>query len=148
MAKYGRGYYTDAKSLLIGMQEGLTEAFEMTCEELVDDIKSFTDVYIYSQPEKENYSPRTGEFRDSIDYTSYSVSNGLQEAIFHIDTSKIQTIDNPFHHVLEMGGTGDDLFNIVSDQHGGMRDDIEFWLRDEFPKKYRANCKALGIELE
>lgn len=148
MARYGSGYYTDADSLLVSIKQGLSKAFELTCEELVDEIKQWTDVDIYSQPESENYSPRTEEFREAWDYELYTVTDGLQQAQFVVRTDKITTHDNPFHTIIEKGGTGEDLRNIVFAQTDSLEEDIEFWIKDEFAKKYRANCKKLGIVLQ
>ena len=151
MARYGSGYdYTNLESLTIGINQGLSKAFKLTCDELVDEIKQWTDVYIYSTKETDIYSPRTEEFRNAWDYEVYSVNNGLQQATFYVDASKIKKRDTLFHNVLRQGGTTDDLVTYIEevDHHDGFRDEIEFWLRDEFAKKYRANCQKLGIVLQ
>ena len=150
MARYGSGYYTDLKSLTVGINQGLSKAFKLTCDELVDEIKQWTDVYIYSTEETDTYSPRTEEFRNAWDYEVYSVNNGLQQATFYVNIDKINTRDTLFHNIIRQGGTADDLISVIEkvDHHDGLRDDIEFWLRDEFQKKYRDNCKALDIKLE
>jgi len=150
MARYGSGYYTDLESLTIGINQGLSKAFKLTCDELVDEIKQWTDVYIYSTEETDTYSPRTEEFRNAWDYEVYSVNNGLQQATFYVDIDKIKTRDTLFHNIIRQGGTTDDLISVIEeiDHHDGFRDDIEFWIKDEFAKKYRANCQKLGIVLQ
>ena len=57
MATYGKGYFSDMSTLTIGIEEGLAEAFRLTCEQLLDDIRSWTDADIYSQPESDRYTP-------------------------------------------------------------------------------------------
>lgn len=148
MARYGSGYFTDMESLVIGIDEGLKKAFIMTCEQLVEGIKDWCDVDIYSKEESDRYTPRTGEFRESWDYDIITVSKGLQEAQFVVRESAFKTVDNPFHNVIEQGGLGDDMRQVVFAQNKDLKDDIELWIRDNFEKKYRANCMALGIALE
>ena len=151
MARYGSRYYTDLESLTVGINQGLSKAFKLTCDELVDEIKQWTDVYIYSTEETDTYSPRTEEYRNAWDYEVYSVNNGLQQATFYVNIDKIKTKnDTVFHNIIRQGGTTDDLTTLIEefDHHDGFRDEIEFWLRDEFQKKYRANCQKLGIVLQ
>ena len=147
MARYGSGYFYDMSELVIGIEEGLGKAFRMTCDQLLEDIKDWCDVDIYSQPESENYD-RTGEFRKSWDYDIISVKKGFQEAQFKVDRKAFKTLDNRYHRPIFKGGTGDDMKNAVYRVHPELEEDIEFWIRDEFEKKYRANCKALDITLD
>jgi hypothetical protein len=148
MATYGKGYFSDMSTLTIGIEEGLAEAFRLTCEQLLDDIRSWTDADIYSKPESDRYTPRTGEFREAWDYDIYTVTDGFQQADFVVRTDKIETRDNPFHTVIEDGGTGDDLKEILFAQTDNLKEDIEFWIRDNFQRIYRENCKALGIQIQ
>lgn len=147
MARYGSGYFYDMSELVIGIEEGLGKAFRMTCDQLLEDIKDWCDVDIYSQPESENYD-RTGEFRKSWDYDIITVKKGFQEAQFKVDRKAFKTLDNRYHRPIFKGGTGDDMKNAVYRVHPELEEDIEFWIRDEFEKKYRANCKALDIRLD
>ena len=147
MARYGRGYFKDMSELVIGMEEGLGKAFIMTCDQLLEDIKDWCDVDIYSKPEPDNYV-RTEEFRGSWDYDIITVRKGFQEAQFKVNRSAFKTLDNRYHRPIFKGGTGDDMKNAVFSVHPELESDIEFWIRDEFEKKYRANCIALDIKLE
>lgn len=148
MARYGINYSTNMDDLRITIQEGLAEAFRLTCEQLLDDIRNWTDADIYSQPESDRYTPRTEEFREAWDYDLYTVTDGFQQAEFIVRTDKITTRDNPFHTVIENGGTGEDLKNFIFEQNNNLKLDIEYWIRDNFKRRYIANCKALHIQIQ
>lgn len=148
MARYGEKYYTDLPSLYIGLEKGLGQAFELTCQDLLEEIKDITleDIYSYVPI----FYERTDDLKDAWTYESVGSVKGTQLAEFKIDTSKL-TEGNPQHHFLRQGKDGEYYYkNLLDDhnRHGRYQDDIEFMIKSKFIKYYQKNCKLLGISLE
>lgn len=124
-------YFRSYDELVFGVYEDCKQAFHETAEQLRDDVKSLIDVYIYSKPEMPSYE-RTFEMEED-DMVQLNI-NGLNASI-NFSELPIETVDNPHHHILEEGGTMDDLVNLAT---GERLEDIKDYVYKNLPKIYRS----------
>lgn len=152
MARYGSGYYHNLDSLLVGVRKGLREALYPTAEQMTDGIKDIIKQRLYDA-----YTPliyeRLGENGGVLSSVDYNINSTTNEIEFFFDDSKVivQPQDSGYvaHKYLMDGYSTEDMISKWS--RDNFHDDIEFeikrYIRDEFPKIYRANCIALGLSL-
>ena len=136
MAK--KKYYTSWDEMIIGLSKGCEEIFDLVCETLVEEINDLLDVYIYGKPETDSYD-RTYEMSDGL--TRYK-KIGSFNAEFYFDSKPIVTIDNPYHNLLEEGGTMDEMVDLAS---FGRLEDIKAYIVKRFPQLYRKYMKEFGM---
>ena len=162
MARFGYGYstqITDAlDEILIGINEGLSQAFEMTCDDLQEKINDewnswINDVYSYD-PEKYE---RTYELVQEcpIKFTKFvpNAVSGSVEATFDFIDGHITTINNPQHHAMEQSNDG--MYGIVNllNVTGAFHDLDSFVeividiINNNWDKIYREKCRELGLSL-
>lgn len=150
MARYGRGYYHNLSSLIVGVQEGLHEALLPTAEDMCGRIRDIVQERLYDK-----YTPLiyqrledNGGVLGSIDYRIDAYSN---EVRFFFNDSEIRIEPQECgtaHKYLLDGYTTDDMMEKWS--RDNLHDDILFAIKQllfEFPKIYRENCKAMGLYL-
>ena len=152
-SKFGKGYYTDWESRIVGMQKGLQKAFNEACDELCEKGNEIIRGAIYSNNMGETYDDfRTYEM-GAIDYLQAHV-NGL-DCYFTLDNKEILSLDisNPPHHGLsDDSGNGYDaesfMINII-DNHDNKQfmEELRDLIQKEFPKIYRERCRKNGLEL-
>lgn len=147
-SKFGKGYYSDWESMIVGMKKGLQQAFNEACDELCERGNEIIRGAIYSNNMGETYEPfRTYEM-GAIDYLQAHV-NGL-DCYFTLDNKEILSLDisNPPHHGLADYDAESFMVQIINDHD--KKDFIEP-LRDliqkEFPNIYRERCRKNGLEL-
>ena len=93
--------------------------------------------YIYSKPETDTYM-RTYEMAEKGLVTYKKL--GKLNAEFYFDGKHIVTIDNPYHNVLDEGGTLEEMVDIAS---YGRVEDMRTYLVKRFPQLYRQYVKNL-----
>ena len=147
-SKFGKGYYGDWESMIVGIKKGLQQAFNEACDELCERGNEIIRGAIYSNNMGETYEPfRTYEM-GAIDYLQAHV-NGL-DCYFTLDNEEILSLDisNPPHHGLSDYDAESFMVQIINDHD--KKDFIEP-LRDliqkEFPNIYRERCRKNGLEL-
>lgn len=127
MAK--KQYYTSFDELMVGLNSDLADKFDLVCDKLVDEIQDMIDYWVYQAKPEQTYM-RTYELSDNIVRCK---KNGLN-AEFYLDDKPIVTIDNPYHHVLEEGGTMEEMVDVAS---FGRMEDIKAFVAKRFPQLYR-----------
>jgi hypothetical protein len=149
MAKiFGKGYYNDWDTMVVGIQVGLQRAFEEACNEVCEKADEIIRGAIYSNNMGETYEPfRTYEM-GAISYLTPHISG--TECYFSFDNQDIMslTVDNPPHHGLENYDPESFMIQIINDH-----DDKEFmnevkdYIQKEFPIVYRECCRKHNITL-
>ena len=136
MAK--RKYYTSWNEMIIGIESDMADVFGLVCERLCEEVNDLLSYYIYVQkPEKDSYQ-RTYEMDGLLTYKRI----GNLNAEFYYNDKLIETIDNPYHNVLDEGGTIEEMVDVAS---WGREEDIRDFIVREFPKLYR---KAINGNLD
>ena len=150
--KFGKGYYNDWESMLIGLQVGLQEAFKMACERLCEECNERIRGGIYGNLHDGSYDDfRTYELAD----IEYLIPNIIGfNCYFSFDDKNFISLtkSNPEHHALtdDVGnGYGAESFmiEIISPNHNQFMDDIRDYIQKEFANIYRNCCRELKIQL-
>ena len=132
MAK--KKYYTSWDEMIIGLNEDCANAFDTVCDQLVEEIQDMIDYWVYQVKPEKTYQ-RTYELSDNIVRCK---KNGLN-AEFYLDDEPVVTVYNPYHHVLEEGGTMEDMVDVASN---GRMEDIRAFVAKRFPQLYRKAMKG------
>lgn len=128
-------YYTSWNEMIIGIQSDLVGAFDLVCNKLCEEVNDLLSYYIYQQkPETDSYH-RTYEMDGLVTYKKM----GSLNAEFYYNDKLITTIDNPYHNMLEQGGTMQDMVNVAS---WGREEDIRAYIAKRFPQLYRLAMKG------
>lgn len=135
MAK--KKYYTSFDELVIGLTNDCAQIFDLVCEQLKEELEDLIVGYIYSKPETDTYM-RTYEMAEKGLFTYKKL--GKLNAEFYFDGKHIVTIDNPYHNVLDEGGTLEEMVDIAS---YGRVEDMRAYLVKRFPQLYRQYIKNL-----
>ena len=135
MAK--KKYYTSFDELVIGLTNDCAQIFDLVCEQLREELEDLIVGYIYSKPETDTYM-RTYEMAEKGLVTYKKL--GKLNAEFYFDGKHIVTIDNPYHNVLDEGGTLEEMVDIAS---YGRIEDMRVYLVKRFPQLYRQYIKNL-----
>lgn len=128
-------YYTSWDEMIIGIQSDLAGVFDSVCDKLCEEVNDLLSYYIYQQkPETDSYY-RTYEMDGLVTYKK----TGSLNAEFYYDDKLITTIDNPYHNMLEQGGTMQDMVDVAS---WGREEDIRAYIAKRFPQLYRLAMKG------
>jgi hypothetical protein len=151
MARYGRGYYRDLSSLIVGVKDGLHEALDSTGKEMCERIKEIVQERLYDK-----YTPtiyvRLGSDGGVLDSVNYRVDKYKDEIQFFFDDSviRVETQESGMvaHKYINDNYSTEDMVEKWSKD--SLHDDILFAVRQllfEFPKIYREKCKKNGLYL-
>jgi hypothetical protein len=136
MAK--KKYFTSWDEMIIGIREDSSHIFDEVCEELCEEANDLLSYYIYEQKAEVPSYQRTYEMDGLISYKKIGALN----AEFYYNEKLIETIDNPYHNVLEEGGTIEQMVDVAS---WGREEDIRAFIAKRFPQMYREKAKKLGL---
>lgn len=135
MAK--RKYFTSYDEMIVGIRADLADKFDLVCDTLCEELNDLLAYYVYEikKPEKNGYD-RTYEMDNHI--VKYK-KKGLLNAEFYFDDKLITEIDNPHHHILEEGGTMEELVDLAT---WGRLEDMRDYIVKRFPQLYRKAMKG------
>jgi hypothetical protein len=136
MAK--KKYFTSWDEMIIGIREDSARIFDEVCEELCEEANDLLSYYIYEQKAEVPSYQRTYEMDGLISYKKIGALN----AEFYYNEKLIETIDDPYHNVLEEGGTIEQMVDVAS---WGREEDIRAFIAKRFPQMYREKAKKLGL---
>jgi hypothetical protein len=136
MAK--KKYFTSWDEMIIGIREDSARIFDEVCEELCEEANDLLSYYIYEQKAEMPSYQRTYEMDGLISYKKIGALN----AEFYYNEKLIETIDDPYHNVLEEGGTIEQMVDVAS---WGREEDIRAFIAKRFPQMYREKAKKLGL---
>ena len=136
MAK--KQYYTSWDEMIIGIQNDCADIFDEVCEDLCAEANDLLTYYIYAQKAEVPSYQRTYEMDGLITYKKIGALN----AEFYYNEKLITTIDNPYHNVLEEGGSIEEMVDMAS---WGRDEDIRAFIAKRFPQMYREKAKRLGL---
>lgn len=147
-SKFGKGYYDDWESLMVGIKVGLQKAFEMACDRICEGADEIIRGAIYSRNMGETYEPfRTYEM-GTIGYMKANVSGTHCE--FTFDNKEILSLDieNPPHNQLGYNSPETFMIDVINDyDEKNFVDDVRDYIQREFKNVYRQCCKELKIDL-
>ena len=152
-SKFGKGYYGDWESMIVGIKKGLQQAFNEACDELCERGNEIIRGAIYSNNMGETYEPfRTYEM-GAISYLTAHISG--TECYFAFDNKDILSLSpsNPPHHAFtndKGNGYDPESFMIqIIDDHDNKQfvDEVRDYIQKEFPKVYRECCRKNGLQL-
>lgn len=154
MAKiFGKGYYNDWDTMVVGIKVGLQRAFEEACNEVCEKADEIIRGAIYSNNMGETYDDfRTYEM-GAIGYLKANVSGTYCYFTFGNEEILTLTQDNPEHHALTddpHNGYDTDSFMVdIIDDHDNKQflEEVKYFIQKEFPNIYRERCRANGLEL-
>lgn len=133
-----RKYYTSFDEMIIGIRKDLEVVFDVVCKELCEELNDLLFYYIYEQKaENVDVYKRTFQMTGIVDYKKI----GSLNAEFYYDERLITTIDNPFHNMLEQGGTMEQMVDVAS---WGRDEDIRAYIVKRFPQLCRIHMKQLN----
>jgi len=135
MAK--KQYYTSWDEMIIGIQNDCANAFDDVCDNLCQELNDMLVAYAYNGTP--DYYQRTFEMSDG-NIVHYK-KTGATNAEFYFKDDMITTIDNPHHHILEEGGTMEQLVDLAT---YGRVEDMKDYIVKRFPQLYR---QAIGGKL-
>ena len=146
--KFGKGYYNDWESMVVGIQVGLQEAFRMACEEICEGADELIRGAIYSNNMGETYEPfRTYEM-GAISYLQPHISGTYCYFTFDNQDILSLTVENPPHHGLENYDPNSFIVEIINDHDKkDFVDEVRDYIQKEFPNVYRECCRKLQIQL-
>lgn len=128
-------YYTSFDELIIGLTDKCEKVFDSVCEQLRKELEDLIVGYIYNKSESDTYM-RTYEMAEKGLVTYRKL--GKLNAEFYFDGKYITTIDNPYHNVLDEGGTLEEMVDIAS---YGRIEDMKMYLVKRFPQLCRQYLK-------
>lgn len=128
-------YFTSWDEMIIGLTSDIRGVFDDVCEVLCQELNDMITAYTYNKEPKEY--DRTFEMSDG-DLVRYKKIGSLN-AEFYLNDEPITTIDNPHHHILEEGGTMEELVDFAT---LGRMEDMKDYIVKRFPQLYRKALKG------
>lgn len=129
-------YFTSWDEMIIGINKGCIEVFDLVCDALVEELNEVLIYWVYENKHEGEFYQRTFEMSDGLVKCKKSGMN----AEFYFDEKPIVTIENPYHNILEEGGTMDELVDLAT---FGRLEDIRAYIVKRFPQLYRQYAKEL-----
>jgi hypothetical protein len=122
--------------MIVGIRADLVDKFDLVCDKLCEELNDLLTHYVYEIKKPEEYY-RTYEMDDNhiVKYKKI----GLLNAKFYFDDKLITEIDNPYHHILEEGGTMEELVDLAT---WGRLEDMKDFIVKRFPQLYRKAMKG------
>lgn len=128
-------YFTSWDEMIIGLTKDAQGVFDDVCEVLCQELNDMITAYTYQ--DEPVYYDRTFEMSDG-NLVSYK-KKGKLNAEFYFNDKPITEIDNPHHHVLEQGGTMEELVDLATN---GRVEDMKNYIVKRFPQLYRKALKG------
>ena len=135
MAK--KKYFTSWDEMIIGIREDCEGVFDEVCEALCVELNDMITAYTY-QDEPEFYDRQFEMDGSTGELVKYKKIGNLN-AEFYFDDEPIATVDNPHHHIIEQGGTMEELVDLAT---WGRVEDIKAYIVKRFPQLYRKALKG------
>ena len=128
-------YFTSWDEMIIGLTKDAQGVFDDVCDVLCQELNDMITAYTYQDTPV--YYDRTFEMSDG-NLVSYKKLGALN-AEFYFNDEPITEIDNPHHHILEQGGTMEELVDFATN---GRVEDMKDYIVKRFPQLYRKAMKG------